>query len=217
MNNAWYLYRHIRLDKNEPFYIGVGKKANYFRAYEATNNKRSKSWNEIVKQTEFEVDILLDNLSEKEAYIKENEFIELYGRIDLGTGTLCNQTNGGKGLSGTLFSEETRNKISSKMLGHNNHRYGKKATDETRARMSKSHLGKKHSPEECKNQSLRTISSGQAKAVEVFDYYSGDFIGEYYAISEACRELGIPNNDSKACLVAKGKRKQTKGYVFKYK
>jgi hypothetical protein len=28
-----YLYRHIRLDKNEPFYIGIGSDKQYKRAY----------------------------------------------------------------------------------------------------------------------------------------------------------------------------------------
>ena len=27
-NGKYYLYRHIRLDKNEPFYIGIGTKNN---------------------------------------------------------------------------------------------------------------------------------------------------------------------------------------------
>ena len=27
-----YLYRHIRLDKNEPFYIGIGSDTNFKRA-----------------------------------------------------------------------------------------------------------------------------------------------------------------------------------------
>ena len=27
-----YVYRHIRLDKNEPFYIGIGSDANYSRS-----------------------------------------------------------------------------------------------------------------------------------------------------------------------------------------
>lgn len=49
--NKYYLYRHIRPDKNEPFYIGVGTfkpntknyKAEHYRAYEIKNR------NEIVK------------------------------------------------------------------------------------------------------------------------------------------------------------------------
>lgn len=42
----YYLYRHIRLDKNEPFYIGIGTKNKhkypYFRAKsKAERNKHS--------------------------------------------------------------------------------------------------------------------------------------------------------------------------------
>jgi hypothetical protein len=29
----YYLYRHIRLDKNEPFYIGIGKVLNEAKDY----------------------------------------------------------------------------------------------------------------------------------------------------------------------------------------
>lgn len=36
-----YLYRHIRLDKNEPFYIGIG--SNKARCY--TKKTRNKHWN----------------------------------------------------------------------------------------------------------------------------------------------------------------------------
>jgi hypothetical protein len=40
-----YVYRHIRLDKNEPFYIGIGKDdySSFKRAYH-TGNKRNKIW-----------------------------------------------------------------------------------------------------------------------------------------------------------------------------
>lgn len=40
MNN-WYVYRHIRLDKNEPFYIDIGCKKQYARAYETDSVKRN--------------------------------------------------------------------------------------------------------------------------------------------------------------------------------
>jgi len=47
-----YLYRHIRLDKNEPFYVGIGEdkitqEYQYVRAYDKTN--RSKWWKDIAK------------------------------------------------------------------------------------------------------------------------------------------------------------------------
>lgn len=66
--NNYYLYRHIRLDKNEPFYIGVGQKPEHFtsydkefrRAFEKKSN-RTNYWKNIVGQTKYEVEILLES------------------------------------------------------------------------------------------------------------------------------------------------------------
>lgn len=90
-----YLYRHIRLDKNEPFYVGIGKDSTYERAH--SNLSRNKHWHNISKKG-YEVDILLEDLTWEQACGKEKEFIELYGRKDLNTGCLVNMTNGGDGL-----------------------------------------------------------------------------------------------------------------------
>ena len=84
------VYRHIRLDKNEVFYIGIG---NEKRPY--TKKSRNKYWHNIVNKTEYRVDILFDDLSWEEACEKETEFIKLYGRKDLGKGTLVNMSDGG--------------------------------------------------------------------------------------------------------------------------
>lgn len=108
----YYLYRHIRLDKNEPFYIGIGTKRIsknkgkskkvfkshswiYDRAYSKIR-KTSKIWNFIVKKTKFEVEILLESDDLNFIREKEKEFIKLYGRIDLKTGCLANMTPGGE-------------------------------------------------------------------------------------------------------------------------
>ena len=56
-----YLYRHIRLDKNEPFYIGIGSDNRFRRANEKA--RRNKHWKNIVAKSLFQVDILFDNLS----------------------------------------------------------------------------------------------------------------------------------------------------------
>jgi hypothetical protein len=42
MENNWYVYRHIRLDKNEPFYIGIKNKKNYARAYQTNPDRRNE-------------------------------------------------------------------------------------------------------------------------------------------------------------------------------
>ena len=63
---------------------------------------------------------------------------------------------------------------------------------------------------------MNTIKSGQAKEVDVFKYNTNEYIGRFYAISEACRILGFHHLSGKAVQVAKGKRNHTQGYVFKY-
>lgn len=120
-----YVYRHIRLDKNVPFYIGIGSDNTYKRAFEKTKEKRSVFWNNIVNKTNYEVEILMDNLTWEQACEKEKEFISMYGRNDLGKGTLVNMTDGGDGvinlnkdirasisqhLKGKKQSEATKNK-----------------------------------------------------------------------------------------------------------
>ena len=110
MNN-WYVYRHIRLDKNQPFYIGIGNKTDYARAYEFKADKRNNIWNAIYSKTQIEVDILFYNITKQEAANKEKEFIKLYGRIDNSNGILSNMTDGGDGILNAKRSLETREKL----------------------------------------------------------------------------------------------------------
>ena len=110
-----YVYRHIRLDKNEPFYIGIGSdnEGFYKRAYSKKN--RNSHWKNIIKYG-YEVEIILDDLTWEKACTKEIEFIKLYGRKDLGKGTLVNMTDGGDGLINA--SADTIKKISNSLLNH---------------------------------------------------------------------------------------------------
>lgn len=126
-NGKYYLYRHIRLDKNEPFYIGIGTKSKkdinsikhhviYRRSYDKTK-RRNKIWKDIIDKTDYEVEILLESDDYEFIKKKEIEFIKLYGRRDLGTGTLANLTDGGEGSRNRLFSKERNKKISEKNKG----------------------------------------------------------------------------------------------------
>ncbi len=147
-----YLYRHIRLDKNEPFYIGIGCSKNYKRAYQT--NSRNKIWKYIINKTNYEIEILFDNISWQIACNKESEFIKLYGRIDQKNGILSNMTNGGEGMLSHIQSKETKEKRSISMTGKvfsdihkkriSNKRLGKKHSIETKIKMSKTRLGKKN-------------------------------------------------------------------------
>ena len=88
---------HTRADKNTVFYIGVGSSTNYKRAKES--QKRNNIWQKIYNKTPIKVDIVLDNLTHRDANSWEEYLIGLYGRINNNTGSLCNMTNGGSGPS----------------------------------------------------------------------------------------------------------------------
>jgi len=118
-NGKYYLYRHIRLDKNEPFYIGIGTKNkkdlefnDYFRA--TSRKSRNKIWKSILAKTDYAVEILLESDNYDFIKQKEIEFIALYGRKNLNNGSLVNLTDGGDGALGVILSMEARQKISIK-------------------------------------------------------------------------------------------------------
>jgi len=102
-NGKYYLYRHVRLDTNEVFYIGKGTKrvtqlntmnpSAYSRAIDTRN--RTNYWYNITSKSLFEVDILLESNNKEFIDSKEIEFISLYGRVDLGKGSLVNLVDGG--------------------------------------------------------------------------------------------------------------------------
>lgn len=134
----YFLYRHIRLDKNEPFYIGIGKKPkNYYgyntefkRAFYA-GSKRGGFWKQITSKTEYKVEIMME--SSNLDYIKSQEvfFITLYGRKDRKEGSLVNMTDGGD------FNN----------AGASSHRKNFKHSEETKRKLSDSHKGRKASLE----------------------------------------------------------------------
>lgn len=124
-----YVYTHTRLDTNEIFYVGIGTQDNYKRASHSHN--RTNYWNNIVKKCGWKVDIVFDKLTWEEACKKEVELIKKYGRIDLGTGTLVNLTEGGEGAIGRVVKEETRYKMSIAKKGKKGLRQSKEQRQKT--------------------------------------------------------------------------------------
>lgn len=144
-----YVYRHIRLDKNEVFYIGIAngskrKVEQYHRAYR--KDLRSNFWKRVATKTPYEVEIMLDELDIEEAKVKEIEFIKLYGRRDQGLGTLVNLTNGGDGVVGRIVSEDCKRRIGlgNKGKKHPPDKIYPKASIQAKQRMRLAKLGKKN-------------------------------------------------------------------------
>lgn len=109
-----YLYRHIRLDKNEPFYVGIGTKPNdgkneYERAnLKRVSGRRNQLWNRIDAKTAYRVEIMMESDDYNFIKQKEIEFIALYGRKDLKTGILANLTDGGDGIINSIIGNLSR-------------------------------------------------------------------------------------------------------------
>jgi len=103
----YYTYAYLREDKT-PYYIGKGKgRRIYLKGKGEVKPPKYKSRIIYLKQ----------NLTEEEAFRHEIYMIDVFGRIDLGTGILRNRTDGGEGNSGFVPSEETRRKLSEAMKG----------------------------------------------------------------------------------------------------
>jgi hypothetical protein len=215
-----YIYRHIRLDQNQPFYIGIGSDTLYKRAH--SSKDRNNHWKNISKKG-YRVEIVLDNLTWKEALEKEREFISLYGRSDLKKGSLCNLTDGGEGFVGLIFSPEHKEKISK-----NNAKFwlGKKRPELSALtiKMNKERVVTKETKEK-----MSLAKKGEkAPMYNKFgkDHHTSksiicDTTGKIYeSIREASKDLGINYGHiasvARGILKATGHKKYPGGLTFKY-
>jgi len=162
-----YVYKHIRLDTGETFYIGIGKYLS--RAF--SKKQRNNHWYNITNKTDYIVEILEENLSWEEACKKEKEYIKLFGRIDLKTGNLVNKTSGGDGVSG--HSDELKNVLRTYNLG-------KVLTEEHKLKISNTLKGKTltetHKKNLSKSLSLRKLSDEHKEKISnsMKNKFSGD-------------------------------------------
>lgn len=238
-----YLYRHIRLDKNTPFYIGIGVDSNgdYRRAYSKAN--RNKYWNNVVNKTQYEIEIIIDGITWDMACKKEVEFIKIYGRKDLGNGILVNMSEGGEGVTSLskeamdrriasrkknyIVSDETKRKLSESHKGY-------KPTEETRRKLSiksKQNIISKETREKMASklrgrpqpQWQRDILSKAAIGKKVAWCHKpivqftldGHYVKDFESIAAASRELKI--HHANILKVIHNKRTHTGGFSFKYK
>lgn len=115
----YYVYQHIREDKNEIFYIGIGTKSEqdlrcntYSRAY--SKHIDNNIWLKVVAKTKWKFEILFESDDRKEVEQMEIDLIAKYGRKCDKTGCLANLTLGGESNLGYRHTEEAIQKISEK-------------------------------------------------------------------------------------------------------
>jgi hypothetical protein len=161
------VYRHIRTDLNIPFYIGIGKEVTraYSKTHRNDHWNHIVGKTSYDVHILFD-DVSYEFAKEKERefielYKRKEDGGILCNLTKGGDGVLgirhteearkkMGEPNKGKTISewhrqrvsefhtGKIVSEETKKKVSEKFMGENNHRYGIKASEETRKKMCES-------------------------------------------------------------------------------
>lgn len=115
----YYVYQHIREDKNEIFYIGIGTRSEqdlrcntYSRAY--SKHIDNNIWLKVVAKTKWKFEILFESDDREEVEQMEIDLIAKYGRKCDKTGCLVNLTLGGESNLGYKHTKEAKRKISEK-------------------------------------------------------------------------------------------------------
>lgn len=210
-NGKFYIYRHITLN-NTVFYIGKGTKNKQDvlnNTYTRSSTKWGKTlyWKNIVKKYGYFIEIIVESDNEEFISLKEIEFIKLYGRRDLGLGTLCNLTNGGEGKSGYIPSKETIEKNRLKNIG-------KKMPESFKIAASLRMLGNKYRINK-PNSKETNIKNGELHKIKVYAYnLEGYFIKEFDSVKDAAKYFKKDASTISNCL--KQKIKQINGFILKY-
>lgn len=93
-----YVYGHYKKDTDELFYIGKGTGK---RAW--SKNHRNHYWKFVVNKHGLTVKIIVDNLTDEEAFVKEIQLI-----AEVGLNNLTNMLDGGQGFTSTAAKERAK-------------------------------------------------------------------------------------------------------------
>jgi hypothetical protein len=189
----YYVYTHLNPITKEIFYVGLGYGN---RAYNKWAG-RNKFWGNYVEKYGFEVEIIVDNITRKQAEKIEIDLIANLGRrqIDEG-GVLVNRSSGGDGSVGYTHTEEYKIKLSNDRKGKCT-RKERKLSDSAKEKISKK---------------LKGRIPTWFKPVIQMDI-GGNIIKEWPSVNEAKKYIKAP------CIweVANGLNKTSGGFKWKYK
>jgi hypothetical protein len=202
----FYVYHHLRLDNNLPFYVGKGCKNRAFK-----KDRKNKGWNHIVNKVGFEVEILKYFENEDEALTYEHELIKIYQDQNI---QLVNQTKYSEGGTKWSYTDEVKEKQRLGQIGTK-----RPKNKEWREKVSKANKGRKILWKDKISKSLKKFAPNRqhnphAKTILQYDL-KNNFIQEFPSAMEAGRALNKSGNSIADC--ASGRQKTAYGFTWKYK
>lgn len=217
--------------KYEPFYVGKGKDYRYkrhFKDYELNNIyniNKSSIINDMISDSYNIEDyiILYENMNELEAINLEIKLIELFGRIDLGTGTLSNMTDGGEGMSGNISPlkgktyEEIHGVEKAKLLKEEKRKMflGKKNPMYGVEPKSKGKTYLEYFGEEKSIKIKLKLSEYHTRKIYQYTLF-GVFMKEWDSVLDAVGELNICKSSLHNCLSENNISMSAGGFQWKY-
>jgi hypothetical protein len=231
---TFYVYLHKRETDNTIFYVGKGKGR---RAW--SRSCRNRHWKIISAKHGVLVEIFKDSMSEVCALTLERIII-----ASIGIQNLANVTDGGGGISGYRHTHEAKEKISASGRGRPQHpnslkaliqRRGCKLTDdhkaklslakagiprgpqseETRRKISSSHIGIRPSAETLEKMSKSKIGKAVGKNSPSYDMTERRFFHQDHGEFVGTRgELILAHKLASGCIseLISGKRQSVKGW-----
>lgn len=191
----FYTYQLRASDEDALFYVGKtfeGSKRLIEHLHVSQKDKRMVS-TKIRSIQSRGAEILMEPIdyydTEDEVAAAEQDLIRKYGRKDLGTGILCNHSDGGEGNMGYKHTEETRKKMSEAKIG-NKINVGRKRPD---------------------------FADKWKKPITTFDI-NGKVLYHFASSKEAVVKLGVHKATLSDCLRGKCKTiKATDGTVYQFR
>tara|TARA_R110000782_G_scaffold62250_2_gene128055 strand:+ start:30 stop:650 length:621 start_codon:yes stop_codon:yes gene_type:complete len=202
------VYKHIRKDTNEVFYIGMGNDIRPYKQY-----GRNKHWQHIVNSVGYDIEIIAEDLTKQEAIDLEIELILKYGRRDLGTGSLVNLTPGGEYYShwlGKHFPTDVKKQMSDSRKKYINEFGATVMTDTIKEKIRNSIKGKTMSLD---SSILKSIN-GIGKGTKQIEQYNMD--NELLNIWDSATQASIQLNISRTAITNSIKRNgSSNGFIWK--